>query len=208
VLQVNLTLQIKVTHCMKRETEFLDSDSVIEIIHTKIQRSGYSGLLFLDKMVTFIEENIDKKIELKEELSDFLAEYGIFLNKTESNELSRNLDQTGENIIDYSEFESLVLPRISETRISAIKQYFNGISNGLASISGSVFSKAMLNRNKPMMIAVKKTPESILTHDIVRVLGKAEFVDMNLIILFFREFGRKIESDDDFIAVLKQIVLK
>lgn len=193
---------------MKRETEFLDSDSVIEIIHTKIQRSGYSGLLFLDKMVTFIEENIDKKIELKEELSDFLAEYGIFLNKTESNELSRNLDQTGENIIDYSEFESLVLPRISETRISAIKQYFNGISNGLASISGSVFSKAMLNRNKPMMIAVKKTPESILTHDIVRVLGKAEFVDMNLIILFFREFGRKIESDDDFIAVLKQIVLK
>ena len=193
---------------MKRETEFLDSERVIEIIHTKIQRSGYSGLLFLDKMVRFIEENIDKRIELKEELSDFLAEYGIFLNKTESNELSRNLDQTGDSIIDYSEFESLVLPRISETRLSAIKQYFNGISNGLSSISGSVFSKAMLNRNKPMMIAVKKTPESILTHDIVRVLGKAEFIDMNLIILFFREFGRKIESDDDFIAVLKQIVLK
>ncbi|VUZ43423.1 unnamed protein product [Hymenolepis diminuta] len=109
---------------LKAKQKIQSSTDPVEKLRLNCLARGGSGILGLGRQFRIIDDNGDKKLDMRE-FTKGCQDFGIDLTKEEIREVFEHLDKDGSGHIDFDEFLEALRPPMPKCRLELINQAFN-----------------------------------------------------------------------------------
>ncbi|KAM3176520.1 hypothetical protein ACTXT7_006343 [Hymenolepis weldensis] len=109
---------------LKAKQKIQSSTDPVEKLRLNCLARGGSGILGLGRQFRIIDDNGDKKLDMRE-FTKGCQDFGIDLTKEEIREVFEYLDKDGSGHIDFDEFLEALRPPMPKCRLELINQAFN-----------------------------------------------------------------------------------
>jgi Ca2+-binding EF-hand superfamily protein len=182
---------------------FIGPSELADRLRVRCDQRGLVGLRGLGTLFRQAEENEDQDFTPEKDIPKILADFGVFMNRTEVIELARHFD-TG--AVSLTELLDYFVPPLPENRKAWVTKAYNTFDpNGQGSIELAKIRR--LSQRGPIgtRLAVPPNSPEVLFQKLIRyydsqgenAIPKEEFFD------YYRVTSANLESDREFIALIK-----
>ncbi|OHT00714.1 EF hand family protein [Tritrichomonas foetus] len=185
--------------------KYIELNALMERIRARIVERGAVGIKGIGSLFRIADDNMDKTIDLNNELPKLMNDIGVILNKTELTELIRLFDRNGNGTCSYDEFLYQMAPPLSEERIKWINKAFDKLDvDGTGQVSIADV-QAVHNPKTSELVKMGKTTANEIFANLLRsydndsdgMITRDEFID------YYREISPSIDTDEYFATMMK-----
>lgn len=187
------------------QRKYIDIEALLARIRQRIVERGAVGIKGLGRLFRIADDNSDRKIDLQNELPKLMHDIGIILNKTELQELIRNLDRDGNGTIDYDEFLIKLAPPMNEERISWCNKAFDKLDKDGSGVVEIADLQMVHNPEKSELVRMGKTTAGAIFANLLSSydedgdgkITREEFIN------YYREISPSIDNDEYFALMMQ-----
>lgn len=187
------------------ERFYITPEDLVRKLRTRAENRGLVGLRGMGTLYRQAEENGDQMFTVAEDIPKVLADFGVFMNKTEIAEMCRYFDAEE---ISLSEFVNWLAPPLSPEREEWVEKAFakhDRQSVGSLDIRTIKTFSNMGSFGTARLATRRGTPEAVFQNlvkyyeqECFTSIPREDFFD------YYREVSANIATDREFIDLIKR----